>query len=88
MSLLSRPARFAAVIAAGLALAYGPARAQLNPALWVTDGNINSIVCDGNTIYIAGAIVLWWHKGQRPQIGSGQLNVPTAAVTTPAAAKP
>jgi SecD/SecF fusion protein len=26
-----------------------------------------------SSIYIASAIVLWWHKGQRPHIGSGQL---------------
>ena len=24
-----------------------------------------------SSIYIASAIVLWWHKGQRPSIGSG-----------------
>jgi SecD/SecF fusion protein len=24
-----------------------------------------------SSIYIASAIVLWWHKGARPQIGSG-----------------
>jgi SecD/SecF fusion protein len=30
-----------------------------------------------STIYIAGAIVLWWHKGQRPVIG------PVQNVTTP-----
>jgi SecD/SecF fusion protein len=28
-----------------------------------------------SSIYIASAIVLWWHKGQRPNIGSGALNV-------------
>ncbi len=31
-----------------------------------------------SSIYIASALVLWWHKGQRPNIGSGQLNVPEA----------
>ena len=36
-----------------------------------------------SSIYIASALVLWWHKGQRPHIGSG----PQAAVeSTPAAA--
>jgi len=24
-----------------------------------------------SSIYIASAIVLWWHKGNRPNIGSG-----------------
>lgn len=27
-----------------------------------------------SSIYIASAIVLWWHKGQRPNIGAGQLS--------------
>ncbi|MEW6305745.1 MAG: protein translocase subunit SecD [Verrucomicrobiota bacterium] len=31
-----------------------------------------------STIYIASAIVLWWHKGERPKIGSG----PAPAVVT------
>jgi len=35
-----------------------------------------------SSIYIASAIVLWWHKGQRPNIGSGQLNPATVAPTT------
>src|SRR5215510_14089857 len=26
-----------------------------------------------SSIYIASAIVLWWHHGQRPAIGSGQI---------------
>ncbi len=30
-----------------------------------------------SSIYIASALVLWWHKGQRPHIGSG----PTAGAT-------
>jgi SecD/SecF fusion protein len=39
-----------------------------------------------SSIYIASAIVLWWHKGQRPKIGaSQQLTEETvASVTTPA----
>ncbi len=32
-----------------------------------------------SSIYIAAAIVLWWHKGERPQIGS-QVTVESAAV--------
>ena len=28
-----------------------------------------------SSIYIASAIVLWWHKGQRPKIGSTQIIV-------------
>jgi hypothetical protein len=28
-----------------------------------------------SSIYIASALVLWWHKGQRPAIGAGQVNV-------------
>ncbi len=39
-----------------------------------------------SSIYIASAIVLWWHKGQRPTLGSGaQVTVDNAAsVKTPA----
>jgi len=33
-----------------------------------------------SSIYIASAMVLWWHKGQRPHIGSGPLPVEAAAV--------
>ncbi len=32
-----------------------------------------------SSIYIAGAIVLWWHKGQRPNIGSGSQLSPEIA---------
>jgi SecD/SecF fusion protein len=32
-----------------------------------------------SSIYIASALVLWWHKGQRPKIGNAQLVVETAA---------
>jgi len=32
-----------------------------------------------SSIYIASALVLWWHKGQRPKIGSGQLAVENQA---------
>ena len=32
-----------------------------------------------SSIYIATAIVLWWHKGERPNIGSGQLNPASVA---------
>ena len=37
-----------------------------------------------SSIYIASALVLWWHKGQRPHIGAG----PQAAVENVAAAVP
>jgi SecD/SecF fusion protein len=37
-----------------------------------------------SSIYIASALVLWWHKGQRPNIGSGAVAVETAAPATPA----
>jgi SecD/SecF fusion protein len=33
-----------------------------------------------SSIYIASALVLWWHKGQRPQIGSGPIAVENVAV--------
>src|SRR5437763_506456 len=36
-----------------------------------------------SSIYIASALVLWWHKGQRPHIGAG----PIAAVETAAVAR-
>jgi len=32
-----------------------------------------------SSIYIASAIVLWWHKGRRPNIGNAQMSVETAA---------
>jgi len=36
-----------------------------------------------SSIYIASALVLWWHKGQRPHIGTGQSKSdPGAAVRT------
>jgi SecD/SecF fusion protein len=35
-----------------------------------------------SSIYIASALVLWWHKGQRPHIGAGQ--VQAQAVAAPA----
>jgi len=28
-----------------------------------------------SSIYIASAIVLWWHKGQRPDLGASQVGV-------------
>jgi SecD/SecF fusion protein len=33
-----------------------------------------------SSIYIASALVLWWHKGQRPNIGSGVVAVEGATV--------
>jgi SecD/SecF fusion protein len=32
-----------------------------------------------SSIYIASALVLWWHKGQRPKIGNAQVSVENAA---------
>ena len=32
-----------------------------------------------SSIYIASALVLWWHKGQRPPIGGSPIQVETAA---------
>ena len=36
-----------------------------------------------SSIFIASVIVLWWHKGQRPQIGESPVNVPGAATAKP-----
>jgi SecD/SecF fusion protein len=33
-----------------------------------------------SSIYIASALVLWWHKGQRPHIGSGPIQAQREAV--------
>jgi SecD/SecF fusion protein len=33
-----------------------------------------------SSIYIASALVLWWHKGQRPHIGSGPIAVENVAM--------
>jgi SecD/SecF fusion protein len=33
-----------------------------------------------SSIYIASALVLWWHKGQRPHIGTGPIAVESVAV--------
>src|SRR5208283_655579 len=32
-----------------------------------------------SSIYIASALVLWWHKGQRPAIGGGPIQAQTVA---------
>ncbi len=37
-----------------------------------------------SSIYIASALVLWWHKGQRPAIGAAVLPAETRAATVPA----
>ena len=37
-----------------------------------------------SSIYIASALVLWWHKGQRPKIGAAQMS----GQTTTAPARP
>src|SRR5438105_14616943 len=34
-----------------------------------------------SSIYIASALVLWWHKGQRPRIGSGPIAAESIAQT-------
>ncbi|MBC8096323.1 MAG: protein translocase subunit SecD [Akkermansiaceae bacterium] len=34
-----------------------------------------------SSMYIAGAIVLWWHKGQRPKIGNAQMSAETVAAS-------
>src|SRR6185436_17939293 len=39
-----------------------------------------------SSIYIASALVLWWHRGQRPHIGSGPL-APVETAATPARAQ-
>jgi SecD/SecF fusion protein len=31
-----------------------------------------------SSIYIASALVLWWHKGQRPDLGGNTAAVPVA----------
>jgi preprotein translocase SecF subunit len=40
-----------------------------------------------SSIYIASAIVLWWHKGQRPQLGGSQVVVEAESTTAPASLK-
>ncbi len=32
-----------------------------------------------SSIYIASALVLWWHKGQRPPMGGSAIEVESAA---------
>jgi SecD/SecF fusion protein len=39
-----------------------------------------------SSIYIASALVLWWHKGQRPAIGAGPVQTQVMATPTRAAA--
>ncbi len=39
-----------------------------------------------SSIYIASALVLWWHKGQRPQIGAGAVPADAAATAVVARA--
>ena len=41
-----------------------------------------------SSIYIASALVLWWHKGQRPQIGAGPLAAETVAAARSQRAAP
>ncbi|MCX8107302.1 MAG: protein translocase subunit SecD, partial [Verrucomicrobiae bacterium] len=35
-----------------------------------------------SSIYIASALVLWWHKGERPKLGAELVQLPETAVTT------
>ena len=37
-----------------------------------------------SSIYIASALVLWWHKGKRPHIGSGPMAVEQVPIARPA----
>jgi SecD/SecF fusion protein len=49
---------------------------------------VGIIVGTYSSIYIASVIVLWWHKGERPQIGASQVamqNAPQARSATPEA---
>jgi preprotein translocase subunit SecF len=32
-----------------------------------------------SSIYIASVIVLWWHKGERPNIGGSQVTLQNSA---------
>jgi preprotein translocase SecF subunit len=41
-----------------------------------------------SSIYIASAIVLWWHKGQRPRIGPGAVMESTVSARETAGARP
>jgi SecD/SecF fusion protein len=40
---------------------------------------VGIVVGTYSSIFIASVIVLWWHKGERPQIAAAQVNVPNAA---------
>lgn len=40
-----------------------------------------------SSIYIASALVLWWHKGQRPALGSGVTMESVSATREPAASR-
>jgi SecD/SecF fusion protein len=41
-----------------------------------------------SSIYIASALVLWWHKGERPQIGTGPVAAETIAAARSQRASP
>jgi SecD/SecF fusion protein len=43
---------------------------------------VGIIVGTYSSIYIASVIVLWWHKGERPNIGASQVSVQNANPTT------
>jgi preprotein translocase SecF subunit len=40
-----------------------------------------------SSIYIASALVLWWHKGHRPNLGSGVTVESAASVREPVASR-
>jgi preprotein translocase SecF subunit len=59
--------------------------------IWGGPGDINDfaftfligiVVGTYSSIYIASVIVLWWHKGERPKIGSSQVTVQNAGQNT------
>src|SRR5262245_45383763 len=53
--MLPREFLFPAVLASAVSVLSPPAAAQvINPNFWVTDGPVNAVVRDGNTIYIGG----------------------------------
>mgnify|MGYP001363713510 CR=1 FL=1 len=49
---------------------------------------IGILVGTYSSIFIASALVLWWHKGQRPTIGSGAVAAETGDAAATAPAKP
>lgn len=61
--------------------------------IWGGPGNINDfaftflvgiIVGTYSSIYVASVIVLWWHKGERPAIGTSQVRMQGTTQSAPA----